>query len=380
MKQKLILCAIFFLLLLLIPCLALGGAVTSEHQPSSPVTSSDSSSASLIRDVVSSVTSPAPQAAPSTQVSAGQPLYPTLTEIPGYISDTLIPKLLDSVQDHVFHLLDESSGSVIAVPDKEFLYGAIVTEMPPTYEPEALKAQGVAAYTYYSNLRQQQKNKPSPELQGADFTVNTQQWHIYTTKQQMQKRWGKRFESYYRKLDEVVNEVYGQTLQYEGQLITATYYAISSGQTEAAADIWGGSRDYLVPVASPGDVYADGYQTSVVLTENELKAKALAKWENCDFSASPDTWLKEISRTQSGSVNKMQVGGVECKGSEVRTAFGLRSAHFSWSYADGTFTFTVKGYGHGVGMSQVGAQYMAEHGSSYEQILAWYYPKSQLTS
>ncbi len=375
MKQKLILCAIFLVLILLIPCLALGGTVTSEHQPAKP-----SSTPSVISDIVSAVTNTPPQATPSAPSSDGQPLYAVLAEIPGYLSDTVVPKFLQAANPNVFHVLDESSGKVLSVSDKEFLYGAIVTEMPPTYEPEALKAQAVAAYTYYSTLREQQKKKPSPQLNGADFTVNTEQWHIYTTKEQMQKRWGKNFDFYYEKLTKVVNEVYGKTLQYDGQLITATYYAISSGQTEDAADIWGGSRDYLVPVASPGDVYADGYQTSVVLTEDELKTKALAKWPSCDFSASPDTWLAEISRTQSGSVSKMKIGGVECKGGDVRTALGLRSAHFTWDYRDGTFTFTVKGYGHGVGMSQVGAQYMAQHGSSYQQILSWYYPKSQLTS
>lgn len=379
MKQKLILCAIFFLLLLLIPCLALGGAISSGHHPSNS-TPRPANSSPLLSDVVSAVTSPAPQAAPSAQVSSGQSHVPTLDGLSGYLSGTLFPKFLNTTQSSQFHLLDESSGNVISVPDKEFLYGAIVTEMPPTYESEALKAQAVAAYTYYSNLREQQKKKPSPELQGADFKVNTEQWHIYTTKQQMQQRWGKNFDAYYKKLDEVVDEVYGQTLQYEGELITATYYAISAGQTEDSADVWGGQRDYLVPVASPGDVYADGYQTSVVLTENELKTKAIAKWKDCDFSSPPTAWLEEISRTQSGSVNRMRIGGLECKGSEVRTVFGLRSAHFNWSYSDGKFTFTVKGYGHGVGMSQVGAQYMAQHGSSYQQILAWYYPKSQLVS
>ncbi len=392
MKQKLILCGIFFLLILLIPCLALGAGVKPSTQQKKETSSSSqiasSPVSSPIVSTVSAVTNIASQVS-QTSSAPKQPGWSPNHVIAGFsqfLSNTILSQVKQQAQQkkdtshttREFHLLDESTGTMITVSDKEFLYGAMVTEMSPTYEEEALKAQAVAAYTYYSNLRQQQAKKPTASLKGADFTVNTEKWLIYTTKEQMQKRWGKNFDTYYAKLTKIVDEVYGKTLQYEGQLITATYYAISSGQTENAKEVWGSDYEYLVPVASPGDVYASGYQTDVTLTEEEFKAKALAKWDDCDFSGTADKWIGEISHTSSGSIRTIQIGGVTCTGNDARNAFNLRSANFTCKYQDGKFLFTVKGYGHGVGMSQVGAQYMAEHGSTYQEILAWYYPKTQL--
>lgn len=396
MKQKLILCGIFFLLILLIPCLALGAGVKPGAQQKKETDSSSGISSRVASSPIESAVSAATNIVSQTSQTSSTSKQPgwspndVIADFPEYFSNTILSQVKKQAQQNVdtnhaapitsgeFDLLDESTGTVITVSDKEFLYGAMVTEMSPTYEEEALKAQAVAAYTYYSNLRQQQAKKPTASLKGADFTVNTEKWLIYTTKEQMQKKWGKNFDTYYAKLSKIVDEVYGKTLQYEGQLITATYYAISSGQTENAKEVWGGDYEYLVPVASPGDVYASGYQTNVTLSEEEFKTKALAKWKGCNFSSTADKWIGDISHTSSGSVSTIQIGGVSCTGNDARNAFGLRSANFTCTYQDGNFLFTVKGYGHGVGMSQVGAQYMAEHGSTYEEILAWYYPKTQL--
>lgn len=269
---------------------------------------------------------------------------------------------------------------MITVDDREFLYGATAAEMSPAEQPEALKAQAVAAYTYYSHLRTQQKAKPTAALNGADFSANTQNWEIYVNKDQMKARWGSNFDSYYNKLKTAVDAVFGQTLQSNGELITATYYAISAGKTEAAADIWGNACSYLVPVASPGDVYASGYQTTVALTPDQFKAAAQKQWPAMSFAGDASKWIGASKRTNSGSVETILIGGKSVKGSDARTAFGLRSANFTVSYASNKFTFTVKGYGHGVGMSQVGAVYMASQGSTYKEILAWYYPGTTLVS
>lgn len=372
MKKILILLSIFVSLILLIPCLALGAAMPPKtggnREPSS----------STLSGVSEVVLSTLPQASADTPnasaLQAVDSLYQTLhTAATGYAQ-----KIAPSAAP-VFRILDESTGQVLTVPDREFLYGAIVTEMPPTYEPEALKAQAVAAYTYYSNQREKQKKNPTASLKGADFSADTKAWRIYTTKEEMQARWGAQFDSYYQTLSKVVDEVSGKTLQYEGSLITATYYAISSGKTENAKDVWGGDYAYLVSVSSPGDASANGYQTTVSFSPEEFQAKALEKFPSCQFpKETPDQWISNVRRTDAGSVSKLEIGGVEATGMEIRNAFGLRSANFTCDYQDGKFVFTVKGYGHGVGMSQVGAQYMAQNGSTYEEILAWYYPKTQL--
>lgn len=340
MKGKTAWCMILFLLLLLIPLIALGAKIP-DKESGPPASSAAESSQSAPQ----STTGP-PQ---STQTAA------------------------------VFKILDEPTGEVLTVDDKEFLYGAVVTEMSPESPIEALKAQAVSAYTYYSRLRAQQKEKPDASLKGADFSADISGWKLYTTKAEMQKRWGSKFDTYYQTLGKVADAVYGQTLQDDGQLICATYYAISSGNTEAAKDIWGGDYSYLVPVASPGDLYASGYSTTVTLAPQQVQQASQKQW-GISLNGDPSKWFGKAERTASGSVTNQTLGGKTVKGGEVRTAFGLRSANYTVTYANDKFTFSVKGYGHGVGMSQAGAEYMAQHGSNYEQILEWYYPGAKLVS
>lgn len=344
MKGKILLVSMLFLIMFSIPFVSMGAKVTDK-------TVSNSSSS---------------QSQPSQQAvqSAQQQSAASQTQQTG----------------KGFKILDTSSGKVMAVDDRSFLYGAIVSEMSPTAPIEALKAQGVAAYTYYSKLRAQQRQKPNSSLNGADFSADTQNWQIYVTKEQMQSRWGDSFDTNYKKLTDIVNAIYGQVIENNGDLIDATYFAISAGQTEASEDVWGGKRSYLVSVASPGDAFAGGYQTTVTMKSDQFKAATLKAAPKANLGGDPSTWIGETKRTAVGSVTSILIGGSSVPGNTARTAFGLRSANFTVSYANGSFTFLVKGYGHGVGMSQTGAEYMANQGSNYKQILSWYYPNTTLTT
>ena len=278
-----------------------------------------------------------------------------------------------------FKILDTSQNRVLTVADRDFLYSTVAAEMSPEAEPEALKAQAVAAYTYYSRQREQQRANPSSSLRGADFSADTQNWNCYVTKEEMQEKWQDSFDGYYSKLTSAVDAVFGQTLRYDGELIDATYFAISSGNTEASVDVWGGNCPYLASVASPGDVFAGGYQTEVTLTEDQLRNDTLQEAPKADFSPDAAQWVGAVERTAAGAVKTIVIGGQKLTGNQARSAFGLRSANFTVSFADGNFTFVVKGYGHGVGMSQIGAEYMASEGSDYQQILSWYYPGTSLS-
>lgn len=345
MKGKAMLGLLLFLIMFLVPLLSLGAEI-----PDKTATSSKRQQAS----------------------SAGSSTGKNSTG-----SSSIAPAVQNSSQ---FKILDTKSGNAITVDDRNFLYGAIASEMSPDAPLEALKAQGVAAYTYYSRLRELQKQNPTPALKGADFSADTQGWQIYVSKAQMQERWGKNFDTYYNNLTTVVNAVYGQVIKSDNDLADATYYAISSGNTENSEDIWGGKLKYLVSVASPGDVFASGYQTTTTMTADQFKSAVLKSSPKASLSGDAASWVGEIARTTSGSVKSIQIGGTPIAGNDARTAFGLRSANFTISYANGVFTFVVKGYGHGVGMSQVGAEYMAAQGSTYQQILAWYYPTTTLTN
>lgn len=277
-----------------------------------------------------------------------------------------------------FNILDAQTGQILSVDDKTFLTGAVAAEMSPQAPAEALKAQAVACYTYYSRLRQKQREKADASLKGADFSADTQNWQTYVSQEQMQARWGDNFNSYYASLSSAVDAVSGQVLECGGSLIDATYFAISSGNTENSQDVWGGSYPYLISVASPGDCFAAGYETVVSLSADDLKAAVLKAAPQAALDGDPSGWVGQTERSDAGGVKTIFVGGQSFSGEQARAVFGLRSANFTVSYADGTFTFTVKGYGHGVGMSQVGAEYMAGLGSSYQQILGWYYPTSTL--
>lgn len=356
-KGNILLVSLLLLMLLIIPFFAMGATIDDDvkvHFNSSEVSSQEASSVveskpeeSSVPPVSSEPVSEAPSSAPATT--------PTGT----------------------FKVLDSVKGEVFEVEDRTFVLGTVAAEISPTYHPEAIKAQAVAAYTYYSSLREAQKTTPNSALKGADFAASPSQWLTFVTEDQMRERWGNNFDSYYKDLTAAVDAVMGQTLQQDGKLITATFYAISGGTTEDAKEVFGNSRTYLVPVASPGDVYAEGYRTTQTLTAEEFKNAAQSKW-NCTLEGDPSTWVGDITNNSSGYVSAIVIGGEPRKGTEARTTFGLRSANFEVKYEDGKFTFHVKGYGHGVGMSQVGAEYMATQGSSYEDILAWYYPNTVL--
>ncbi len=336
--------AIFFVLMAAVPLLAVTGSKGNppEEAPSAPAGESSSLAAS------------------------------------GMESHLPVESTAKGEQMQSFKILDAATGQVITVPDKEFLYGAVITEMPLTYHDEALKAQAVAAYTVYNSKRMAQRANPSPELKGADFECDTQKWWIYTTKEQMQSAWGGQFQANYQKLCAVVDSIGIQQLEYNGQPATTTYYAISGGATEAAKDVWGHPVDYLVPVASPGDLQAPDYLSTASFSTTEFEKRITEKNEKASLAGDPSQWVGEPVRTQSGMVSQIVIGGQSFTGLEIRSVFSLRSADFDLTYQDGRFCFTVRGYGHGVGMSQYGADYMARQGSDYKEILSWYYPGTTL--
>lgn len=276
-----------------------------------------------------------------------------------------------------FTIYDESSGKILTVSDDDFLVGAVVCEMPLSYSDEALKAQAVAAYTVYDYQRAKRREAGTD---GADFTCNTATWWLYTTKEEMKSRWGSNYEMYRSRLDTIFSGLVGQRLIYHGERVLAVYSAISSGISESSANIWGGALDYLVPVDSSWDRNAAGYATEVTVSADELRSKLQKISSDCKMSGDPAGWIGNCVRTDSGTVQKIEIGSAVFTGEQMRSAFALRSASFTLTYADNAFCFQVHGYGHGVGMSQYGANYLAQQGANYTQILAHYYPGTELIS
>lgn len=276
--------------------------------------------------------------------------------------------------DRTFTLRDASTGETFTVPRREFVEASLACEMDLSSPVEALKAQAVAAYTYYS--RQQ--------ADGQTIACDTANWLVYVPESAMRERWGEDFEDYKAVLTAVVDAVEGQLLTYQGKPILASYFAISTGGTEAVENVWSPDASlehpYLQAVASPGDVFSDGYLSTVRLTDEQFREAVAAYFADNppDLSGPAEEWLTEMEYTPSRMVKSAKLGGKAVTGPELRSALGLRSAGFTFTWEEGVFDFTVRGWGHGVGMSQAGAVFMAKQGADYREILAHYYPGAEL--
>ncbi|MGN0664786.1 MAG: stage II sporulation protein D [Negativibacillus sp.] len=273
-----------------------------------------------------------------------------------------------------FQIKNAATQAVDTVAVEDFVLGAVCSEMPASFHLEALKAQAVSARTWAVYQKLWQKEHPSPELNGADFQSDPEHWKGYVTKEQAQERFGESFEAYWALLTQAVEETKGQILCYEGEPIAAAYHAISAGKTESAEYVWGSFLPYLQVVDSRGDELAPGYEESVSFTDGEMKQIMSA----VNFEGEPSGWLEILERSPSGYVTLIQVGDIQMSGLDFRTALGLRSSCFTITHTDAGFTITTRGYGHGAGLSQYGADFMARQGSSYDEILAYYYTGSQL--
>ena len=282
-------------------------------------------------------------------------------------------------EDKYFKILDEDTGKIITVDDRNFCYGAVAAEMIPSFEQEALKAQCVACYTHFCRLREQQRTNPDSNLKGADFSAKLSQNQYYMSNDVMKKSWGNLYDESFKNIKTAVDDVFGEVLtDNDGNLIMVAYHAVSGGATEACVDVFGQDVSYLQAVASPGDFSAPGYLSECTVSEKDFKNKILADNKNANLSENPDEWIGKSEKTNSGTVKNIKIGGENFSGAKIRELFGLRSANFDVEYKDGNFEFTVRGYGHGVGMSQYGAEYMAQQGADYKEILSWYYQGAKL--
>ncbi|MBQ1950830.1 MAG: stage II sporulation protein D [Clostridia bacterium] len=261
---------------------------------------------------------------------------------------------------------------VVELDERDFLIRTLAFEMSPTYHTEALKAQTVAAYTYYGRRREAQRANPDAALLGADFATPDASFPAEYTAEKLKARWGSAYTEHYNKLCKVVDAVLGETIRRDGQLIDACYFAISNGCTESAKTVWGTDIPYLQSVASPGDKLSPDYETKVTCSDEQIK-NALAGEQNVTLPADATTWFGEPTLSAAGTVASIPVGNSNLPGTKVRALFGLRSASFTVTRQKDGWLFTVHGYGHGVGMSQYGADYLARQGYTYKEILCYYY-------
>ena len=251
-----------------------------------------------------------------------------------------------------------------------YLVGVVRAEMPASFHREALKAQAVAARTYTLYKIQSGGNHGDQ----ADICTDSTCCQAYISEERARANWGGNADDYEAKVETAVSETDGQAILYGGVPILAVFHSSSAGLTRAAGEVWMNDLPYLQAVESPEETdRIPNYYSRVEFTAADCKAKLLAVFPEADLSGPVSGWLKNAVTDSAGSVETVEVGGVTVKGTRVRSALGLRSACFDWEVQDGKLVFYVTGYGHGVGLSQYGADKMAEEGADYREILTHYY-------
>ncbi len=284
-------------------------------------------------------------------------------------------------EEDIIKVLDHTSGQVLELTMQEYVLGAVLAEMPATYGTEALKAQAVAARTYAYRQREKQSFSPDPELMGADISNDSSKYQAYFTPEQAKSFYGSGYSSYLGKAKEAVDLTDRLILVYDGEPIVAAFHSMSSGRTESAEVVWGDPVDYLIPVESKSDEDSPSYLDEKTYSSGELRLIAEKALPDAELSDDPESWFSIEKTSPSGTVTDISVGGKIISGAEFRQMLSLRSASFTISYDDEKeeFSITTRGYGHGVGMSQYGANSMAADGSDFEEILAHYYTGAELT-
>lgn len=262
----------------------------------------------------------------------------------------------------------KTEAGVVTLSAVDYICGVVAAEMPALYEPEALKAQTVAAYTYAYKKREAAAEN---EYHLTDSPLTDQ---CYQDEAARREKWGEKFDEYESKIKAAVSEVCGQLITFGGEPIFAAYHAMSSGKTESAVNVWGGEVPYLCGVDSAADMQAENYKTEVVFTPDELMQRLSLE----GLPQNITEWVIESEKSEAGTVLRFSLCGNEFKGSDVREKLSLRSSNFDVNYTDGGYLFTVYGSGHGVGMSQNGANAMAKEGKTYSEILLWYYPGCEI--
>ncbi len=251
----------------------------------------------------------------------------------------------------------------------DYLWGVLAAEMPAAFEEEALKAQAVAARSE-TLYRQANSSSNHPD---ADICTDYTCCQAYLTVEEAQAKWGELGDEYTEKLRRAVSETDGIVVKYDGEVIQAVFHSSSDGHTLAASEVWGGDLPYLQEVSSPEGEEVPNYYSVVTVDAETFRQTIRDEAPDAQLGEDPADWDIQLNYNENGTLTSVTIGGTELAATKVRTLFGLRSARFTVETSDEGVTFYVTGYGHGVGMSQYGANAMAKEGKTYTEILTWYY-------
>ena len=264
----------------------------------------------------------------------------------------------------VIRLLNESDGSITNINLEDYIIGVVAAEMPASFESEALKAQAIAARTY-AMYKKETRNLEYDLIMGTKDQA-------YKNNQTLLAQWGLNFFKYYLKIREAVIDTQGKVLTYDGQVINAFYFSMSNGYTENSELVFKQDLPYLNSVPSSWDNESiENYRYTTTISREDFCSSLEI---SCDTIT-----ITNIERSNSNRILNITINDKTFSGTEVRTKLGLRSTDFDMEISSNEIKITTRGYGHGVGMSQYGANGMAKEGYSYEEILKHYYQNTEIS-
>ena len=274
-------------------------------------------------------------------------------------------------------LYHSKTGETEEIPIDEYLYGVVSAEMPVDFDKEALKAQSIVARTYTLYQIMNSKGKHGE----ADICDDSNCCQAWISKEDRLNRWDENLrQSNWDKITNAVDMTKGKIITYEGAPIDAFFHSNSGGKTESPKNVWGGSNlPYLQSVETAGEDGYEQYSSEVELTKEDLINKLKEKHKEIQINYDNENPIQILEYTESGRVRTIKFGNIEIAGTEARTLLGLKSTNFTFEINENTVKFFVTGYGHGVGMSQTGADSMAKGGSNAEEIIKHFYTNVEIS-
>lgn len=277
----------------------------------------------------------------------------------------------EAPQNFCIYLTEEAR--TITLTAEEYLVGCLAAQIPLDYEQEALNAQAAAAMTYAVRLKEDLKSNPADIPEEADLSDSSKVCQPYFTPEKCIEIYGESYEEYLPALKTAAEYGAKHLITYENQPIYAVYHSVSAGRTSSATGIWGREFDYLQPAESRWDKEYINYECRNEMTVEQARLRLVDYKSDIITPADYSKWFSEINANEDGYVISVKIGENLFTGGDIWRIFGLRSTAFKVEYTDGIFTFITKGYGHGAGLSQYGANEMAKRGSTAEEILYHYY-------
>lgn len=273
--------------------------------------------------------------------------------------------------DNTVSVYITSEDRIEEVDVEEYVCGVIANEMPVSFDEEALKAQAIASRTYMMS----KKMNHCKSAKGADI-CDSVHCQVYSSKQDNLNKWKNiDAEKNWEKIKDAVESTQGMVLTYKGELaLYPVFFSTSSGKTESSKDASWDDVPYLKSVESPGEEIAPNFESKKEMSVSEFVNTVNSKYPKCGVKTSNiDTSVKVLSRSDAGGVISLSLGNTTVKGSDLRFLLGLNSTNFTYDINGRDIIFNCRGYGHGVGMSQWGANVMAKNGKKCDEILKHYY-------